>query len=51
MGVICDFCEEVLFKFYVKVEYVDLVYIVMCILNGLLIFIVIFGNVVIIFVL
>lgn len=48
MGVTFDLCLEVL-KFYAKAEDLDVLYVTMCILNGLLSLTAILGNVVIIF--
>ena len=49
MGVTYDLCVEVLFKFYAKAEHLDSLYVAMCVLNGLLSFTAILGNVAIIF--
>lgn len=49
MGVTYDLCVEVLFKFYAKAEHLDSLYVAMCVLNGLLSFKAILGNVAIIF--
>ena len=48
MGVTFDLCLEVL-KFYAKAEDLDVLYVTMCVLNGLLSLTAILGNVVIIF--